>query len=214
MDGGSGVSDTIVDLARCGDESAWSVLFKDLAPAVAAYFRARRMVEAEDLTGEVFLEVARRIGSFEGGAAGFRAWVFTIAHSRFVDAVRSLERRPTASLEDIEEPIAPVDVAGEATRNALRERLLAATDVLSPDQRSVLLLRVFADLSIAETAQAIGKSTVAVKVHLHRAIKALERELAPPVSGAPDVPHRARVGTVPATQRFAASVAPTEGGEA
>ena len=172
------VSNSTIDAARRGDEAAWRALYEDLAPAVAGYFRARRMVDAEDLTGEVFLQVARRIGSFEGDERGFRAWVFSIAHSRYVDAVRALERRPTTSLEGIDEPVAPSDVEGEALRAALREDLLKAADALAPGQRSVLLLRVFGDLSVAETAEALGKTTMSVKVTLHRAIRSLERELA------------------------------------
>jgi RNA polymerase sigma-70 factor (ECF subfamily) len=46
------------------------------------------MPDAEDVLGEVCLEVARRIGDFRGDSRGFRAWVFTIARSRRVDETR------------------------------------------------------------------------------------------------------------------------------
>ena len=48
-------------LAQDGQhEAAWREIYGELAPAVAGYFRARRMRDADDLTGEVFLEVVNR----------------------------------------------------------------------------------------------------------------------------------------------------------
>lgn len=58
-------------------------------------------------------------------------------------------------------------------------RLLAE---LTPDQRSVLALRVVADLSVEETAAALGKTPGAVRVLQHRAITALRRSLAAEVT--------------------------------
>jgi DNA-directed RNA polymerase specialized sigma24 family protein len=79
--------------ARAGDRGAWREIYDALAPAVLGYVRARGASDPEDLTGEVFVQVVRDLASFEGGAAGFRAWVFTIAHHRFrrvTDLLRSL----------------------------------------------------------------------------------------------------------------------------
>jgi len=171
------MTDSVVDAARRGDEAAWRVLYEDLAPAVGGYFRARRMTDPEDLVSEVFMDMARRIGSFEGSMEGFRGWAFAIAHSRYVDAVRALERRPVEPIDGMTDPVGSTNVEGEVLAALQRDTLLAAADALSPGQRSVLLLRVFGDLSVAETAKALGKTPTAVKVTLHRAVKGLEREL-------------------------------------
>jgi RNA polymerase sigma-70 factor (ECF subfamily) len=49
--------------------------------------------------------------------------------------------------------------------------------VLSPEQRSVLLLRVIGDLSIEDVAKAVGKRTGAVKALQRRGLAAVKREL-------------------------------------
>lgn len=172
------MTESVVDAARRGDEVAWRILYEDLAPAVGGYFRARRMRDPEDLVSEVFMDMARRIGTFEGTVEDLKGWAFTIAHSRYVDAVRALERRPVEPIDGMADLPASTDVEGEVLSTLQRDTLLAAADALTPGQRSVLLLRVFGDLSVAETATALGKTQTTVKVTLHRAIKSLERELA------------------------------------
>lgn len=166
-----------MDAARAGDESAWRQIYEALAPGVRGYLRARRVADADDLVGDVFLEVARRMGTFKGDLSQFRAWVFVIAHSRYVDAVRAAERRPTSSIEEASEPVDAHDVEREVVNTLEREALLKVVDSLTPNQRAVVLLRVFGDLSVAETGEALGKSAAAVKVNHHRAVKALKRSL-------------------------------------
>ena len=58
------------------------------------YLRANGAPDPEDVLSEAFLQVARDIGGFEGDQESFRAWVFTIAHHRLIDARRRSARRP------------------------------------------------------------------------------------------------------------------------
>jgi RNA polymerase sigma factor (sigma-70 family) len=58
------------------------------------------------------------------------------------------------------------------------ETVRVLLDGLAPDQREVLMLRVVADLSIAQTAAVVNKSHEAVKALQHRALAALRRSLA------------------------------------
>ena len=48
------------------NEKAWICLYRGLAPQVRGYFAARRVRQPDDLTSEVFLEVARRIALLPG----------------------------------------------------------------------------------------------------------------------------------------------------
>jgi len=181
----------LIVAAKRGDESAWRELYAGIAPAVRAYFRARRAADLDDLVGTVFLDVARSISSFEGDEQQFHAWVFTIAHRRWVDAVRTATRRPTSALSDAPEPVASHDVESEAIASVRSEALLAVVDRLPPTQRSVVLLRVLGGLTHAEIATALDKTQVAVKVSYHRGIKALRVDLATPT----DLYHSTPLGT-------------------
>lgn len=165
--------------AKAGDEPAWNEIFSGLAPVVLGYLRANAVPDPEDVLGETFLQVARDIAKFDGSEAAFRAWVFTIAHHRLIDARRYSARRP---MELSPEPPEPQEAADDAAEQALAriglervERILAA---LSDEQRAVLLLRFVGDLSIEDVARALGKRPGAVKALQRRGLAAVKRQLA------------------------------------
>lgn len=129
------------------------------------YLRAQRAPDPEDVLGEVFVEVVRSLHRFEGDEAGFRSWVFTIAHRRLIDARRAAGRRPAdpAPTEELEPALPVVDHDAVLLERASTEEVLALLDRLGEDQREVLLLRLVAGLTTAEVAEVTGRSTEAVK---------------------------------------------------
>lgn len=166
--------------AQEGNEAAWSTIYRELAPTVLGYLRANGAPEPEDTLSEVFLQVARDLLAFEGDERRFRAWVFTIAHHRMIDAQRRAARRPTEPVADPPEPeTVPMEDAGEqALARIGAERVHRVLEALSPDQRAVLLLRVLGDLTVDEVARVVGKRPGAVKALQRRGLAAARRELA------------------------------------
>ena len=172
--------DTLVDAARAGGSWAFGRLWEQLAPPVHAYLRGRGARDAEDATSEVFLAAFGGVTGFDGDGRAFRSWVFTIAHHKGVDAVRrSVAARevPTDSLDDGRLHQSAEDDALARLGDETVHELLAT---LSVDQRSVLLLRIVADLSLEETAAVLAKPVGAVKSLQHRALAALRRTLDQP----------------------------------
>jgi RNA polymerase sigma factor (sigma-70 family) len=170
--------DRLLAAARAGDRDAWGEIYGALAPGVLGYVRARGASDPEDLTGEVFVQVVRDLSSFEGGAAGFRAWVFTIAHHRLLDQRRLETRRP----QSVGEPVEAVqvhggDVEAEALERISFRRVTELLEALSADQRDVLLLRIVGDLSLEDVARVTGKRTGAVKQLQRRGLAAIRRQL-------------------------------------
>jgi RNA polymerase sigma-70 factor (ECF subfamily) len=171
-----------LDAARDGEPSALEALYRDLAPAVLGYLRGQRAAEPEDLASEVFVGMVRGLEGFRGDEGGFRSWVFSIAHRRLIDERRRLARRR-------EESVDPSDLAGrlagaamgdaedEAVARLGRGWAVRTLDVLTDDQRSVLLLRILADLSVEDVARLLGKRPGAVKTLQRRALASLARHL-------------------------------------
>lgn len=180
----SGEFQTTLDAARAGAEWAWRDLYADLAPPVLRYLRARGAPEPEDLLGDVFVQVVRKIEQFSGDGDDFRAWAFTIARNRLVDNARSRARRPVDPVSD--ETLVAVGGSGDAEHQALAKlaavEVRAAIDHLSPDQQDVVLLRLIAGMSINEVAAALGKKPGAIKALQVRALAALRRNLTKGVS--------------------------------
>lgn len=179
--------DRTLAAARSGAEWAWRDLYRSLAPGVLGFLRARGAPDAEDVAGEVFIQVVRDLGRFEGDWAGFRAWVYSIARNRMIDARRRVRRRAEQPVAEPADEASDGDSIGELDQDAFAriglERVTAILAELSADQRDVLLLRVIGDFSIEEVARVIGKRTGAVKQLQRRGLAAarnhLEAEEAP-----------------------------------
>ena len=181
--------DVYLDAARRGDQRGFTGLYRVLVGRVAGYVRSRGVLDVDDVVNEVFLGAFQNLGTFHGHAPEFRARLFAIAWNKVADWHRSTPRRPT-----------PVDVHTEPSRSnpigfrtdeqldsALADqRINALLATLTSDQRDVLMMRVVADLSLEETAEALGKPIGAIKSLQHRALDALRRNISTPVSD--DVP--------------------------
>lgn len=168
-----------LELARKGDEQAWRSIYSLFARPVIGYLRSRGASEPEDIAGEVFLQVVRDIDRFQGGENEMRAWIFTIAHHRFLDDVRTRKRRPVVvAPKEVLEAGGPVGDAESEAFSAIEEsevrRLL---DGLTRDQRDVLTLRLVGGLKIEEIARVLGKRAGAVQALQRRGLESLKREI-------------------------------------
>jgi RNA polymerase sigma-70 factor (ECF subfamily) len=165
--------------ARAGDEPAWWALYHWLAPQVLGFLRVSRVPDPEDVLGDVFLEVARRIDRFRGDARGFRAWVFTIARARRVDEIRRRARRREDPLDTgIHELLpSPHDVETEALAMVGLDELIGLLDQLTDDQSEVLVLRAIGGWTAREVGDITGRTTGSVEQLQHRATRALRQLL-------------------------------------
>lgn len=170
------LTDSTVADAVSGDTEAVSTVYRVLAPRVLGYLRARGVEDPEGLTNEVFLAVIPRLGSLSGGEAGLRTLVFSVAHARYVDETRRRARRPPAAPYDpeLDDRVSP---SAEVVALAESSGLAGPLALLGEDQRSVIGLRVVADLSLDQTAEILGKSVGAVKQLQRRGLENLRRHL-------------------------------------
>jgi RNA polymerase sigma factor (sigma-70 family) len=178
--------DVWVDAARAGGTWAFGHLWESLSPTVHGYVRGRGVPDPDDTTSEVFLAAFQRLDSFEGDGAQFRAWLFTIAHHKAVDAVRRgpAVREQLMEAVDDDRPVASAETAAldRLGDDAVRELL----DQLTDEQREVVLLRVVGELSLAETAQVVGRPVGSVKQLQRRGLARLRKNLSSPaVTSAP-----------------------------
>jgi len=168
---------SVLEAAQAGAEWAWSRLYSDIAGPVLGYLRTRGATEPEDLVGEVFLQVARNLGTFTGDYPAFRSWVFTVAHHRVVDERRYRTRRPVDPGDIPEAALGSGNTEAEALELLTTDEVIALLATLTTEQRDVLLLRVVGDLSIDEVAKAVGRRPGAVKALQRRGLEKLRRSI-------------------------------------
>ncbi len=172
----------LVTRATQRDHDAFSQLYVLYFDRVYRYVRLKlgNPVEAEDTTALVFFNAWRTIHHFSPQReSSFAAWLFRLAHNAVVDRYRSM--RDTVSLDTTDQrPVVRMTLPGP---EALVERkltiaeLTAALQVLTEEQREVILLRFVEGLSAREVGEILGKNEGAVRGMQFRAIEALRRAM-------------------------------------
>ncbi len=190
--------------AQTGDEEAFALVYRAVQPGLLRYLTVLIGQDAADVAAETWVDVVRGLARFTGGIDGFRAWVYTIARRRSVDAYRHRARRPEELAGD--EAFGPdVDRSGPDTgerwerpgRAHLRDPALlveqesdtasavALIGRLPTEQAEIVMLRVVVGLSPTEVASLTGRSTGAVRVACHRGLRRLAQMLDPDPQAAP-----------------------------
>jgi RNA polymerase sigma-70 factor (ECF subfamily) len=170
----------LVELARGGDSEAFGQLYDHYQGSVYRflYYRTRSQTLAEDLTSETFFRALRSMSSFRWQGKDFGAWLMTIARNLTTDHYKSSKTR----LETATEDMSPHDSATDGPEVAVlasltNEALLTALKSLPNEQQECLVMRFLQGLSIAETAEVLGRSEGAIKQLQLRAVRNLAKLL-------------------------------------
>jgi RNA polymerase sigma-70 factor, ECF subfamily len=166
--------------AQDGDRAAYERLLREIVPFIRAVVsrqhRARDRVE--EVTQEVLLTLHRVRHTYDP-ARPFRHWLAAIARRRSIDALRRRLRTEAHEVVDehayetFPDPAANRVVEVSAARDGLGEAIAG----LTPPQREAIELLKLREMSLAEAASVSGRSIAALKVNVHRAVKALRRRL-------------------------------------
>jgi len=168
----------LLQRASHGDEHAWSDLFALYGPSLLGFLRGAGAPEPDDQLSEVFLQIARDIHTFHGDEAHFRAWIFTIARNRMLDALRSRRRRPVTPVDwdawtDATLPQVDAAVTGETDVIDAQLDLYRLLTRLEPLERDIIVLRYVADLDTKAVGAIVGRRPNTVAVVTRRALAKL-----------------------------------------
>jgi len=170
----------LVELARSGDKEAFGQLYDHYHLSVFRflYYRVSSTTLAEDLTAETFFRALRSMSSFRWQGKDFGAWLMTIARNLAADHFKAGRTRLEQTTEDMQTlDSAAEGPEGEVLASLTNERLIAALADLPGEQRDCLVMRFLQGLSIAETAEILGRSTGAIKQLQLRGVRNLAKML-------------------------------------
>ncbi|MBX6357083.1 MAG: sigma-70 family RNA polymerase sigma factor [Micromonosporaceae bacterium] len=174
----------LVERAKAGDAEAFGQIYDRYVDSVYrfVYFRVGNRQLAEDLTADTFLRALNNIGSVTWQGRDLRAWLVTIARNRVADHFKSGRYRLEISAGDVleadREERGPEGRPEEAVLGHITNvALLSAVKRLNPEQQECIVLRFLQGFSVAETAEAMGKTEGAIKALQYRAVRALARLL-------------------------------------
>lgn len=163
---------------QAGDERAATELVRRHTQGLARYLVGLGALAADvdDLLQEAFFRAFRAAGSFRGGGASFRSWLYRIATNVARDQHRRRRNRVVLSLAE-HDLAGEADPEGEADAAAAEDRLQEALRRLPAKQREVFLLRAQQAISYQEIAQVLGTTPGAARVHYHHAVKRLKEAM-------------------------------------
>ena len=167
---------TLMERAQDGDPQAFRELHDRYAAPVRRFVASRVPDSlADDLTNETFLRAWRALTGFRWQDRDPLAWLLTIARNLIADHWSLLRNRLEVPSDDVAPalhssgPGADDVVLDRAAAAGLRE----AVSKLPPAQRRCVELRFLAELSVRETAVAMGRQDTAVRALQHRALRSL-----------------------------------------
>jgi len=173
------VSDDVDLVARCQEElpdktEAYLELLQKYEPMV--YGTCLRMLgnvqDAEETCQDAFVRVFHKIHQFEGRSA-FKTWLFRVVYNFCMTKRRNLatkRERGNAIQEEITSAAEAVQANQMAEETAHKEAVQNALAKLSDDDREVIVLRFFSELSLEEIADVLDLKLSATKMRLYRAL--------------------------------------------
>ncbi len=160
---------SIEDL-RVGNAPAWSWFVSEYGSPVSHYARRLGHPDPDEVSGATMEAVVRRIDRFEGGQPELRSFVFSVAHARIVDELRSTHRKREVIVPDIPETD---DQFRDVVSISFCPKMEAALGQLSRKQQHLIRLRYVEGMSTREVAQSVGQSEGATRVNLSRGLHTL-----------------------------------------
>ncbi len=173
--------------AALRDPAAFDPLYRKYLAQVYsyAYYELGSHADAEDVAERTFLLALSALPRFSerarpadgDGASTFRVWLFQIARNVVANQRRAERRHPEAVLDTASLVADPLDLEADSGRRQEGQAAWAAVGRLPADRRRALVLRFVEEMSTAEIAGVLGRSEGAVRVLIHRGLRAVARDL-------------------------------------
>lgn len=181
--------ETLMLRYAAGDMAAFDTLYGRHELAVWRFVLRSVKIQAvaDDLLQDVWFAVARNAGSYEARAK-FRTWLFTLAHNRLVDHLRTARNHTSLDATDdgsegrpgLADTLAADSGFGPVRQLQSREQaaaLVRAVEQLPFEQREAFLLQAEGDLSVQEIAEATQVNFETAKSRLRYARASLRQQL-------------------------------------
>lgn len=167
---------TCIARIKEGDGVFFGILYERYIDRIYAFifYRIHNKETAEDLTSQTFMKVFEKIHTFDAGKASFPTWVYRIARNTLIDHYRTHKQEEDIfSFHDLGKKD-PIEKNADMRRRI--EEVEEYMQKLTKDQREIVIMRVWDELSFKEIAAITGKSEASCKVMFSRTIRKIRSE--------------------------------------
>ncbi len=144
-----------------------------------AYRQTLEKQLAMDLTQEIFVSMLRSVGGFEPEKGSFRTWLYRIASRRVADYFRSRSYRMGKLTQPLDDGLPPDDspLASRLEEKETARAVLERIGAFDAATQEILRLRLFAEQTFPQIAQAVGLPEGTVKSRYYAAVEKIRGEL-------------------------------------
>ncbi len=168
----------LLNRARSLDESALGTVFDTYYPLLYRhiYYHVHHQETAQDLTAEVFARMLAQFSDGQGPKHNLRAWLYRVAHNLVVDESRRRVHRDHDSLDE-HTVSTDEDLEAQTQTSILWEQAREALMELTPNQRTVIILKFLEGYDNKEISRIMEMRVGAVKALQHRGLASMRRHL-------------------------------------
>lgn len=139
------------------------------------YFKTYHKETAEDLTSQVFIKALEKIATYKENKGSFNSWLYKIAGNTVIDHYRTNKKE--LNIEDVFDLAEDKDLLIDLDAQAGLKRVRSYLKKLKPQQRNILIMRLWQNLSYSEIASSLNLSEAACKMTYSRTIRQLRIDM-------------------------------------
>lgn len=167
----------IIKACQSGDLKKFEELYSAYVRKIYdfVYYKTHHKETAEDLTSLIFLKALSNMKKYQSEIGSFSAWLYRIARNSIIDHYRS--KKDDKNICDIYDLSAKEDLPRDFDLKEKLARVNEYLSKLSPEQRDIVILRVWSGLSYSEIAEITGKTEGNCKMIFSRTMVKLRKEI-------------------------------------
>lgn len=167
----------LIKKAQVGDRDAFGVIYDAYVSRVYGFImnKVHHKETAQDILSETFSKALQNLEGFRPGESGISPWLFTIARNSVIDHFRRVHS-PTV-IEDAWELPSKTDLNSETDFKLLSNSVRKAMRTLSSQEREIVTMKIWQNMSHAEISMVINKSEESTRAAYSRAMKKLRQKM-------------------------------------
>jgi RNA polymerase sigma-70 factor, ECF subfamily len=167
----------IIASCQAGDLASFGQLYNKYIKKIYdfIYYKTLHKETAEDLTSKTFFKALENINNYSPKRGSFSSWLYKIARNTVIDNYRT--KKDVTNILDVWSLESEENLEADIDNKEKIEEIKKYLDKLKPEQKEIVIMRIWDGLSYGEIAKITGKSEAGCKMMFSRTITALRKEM-------------------------------------